>query len=89
MTVSHDSVNIGDRIHSVRLDEICNVVYKDDRSIVIEPLKAKTDPRVQSYHILHSQGCYYGIQSWREFVDAERMMDDLNKIKSNTSRRRI
>ena len=79
MTLKHDDINIGDRVHCVPLNEPCKVVYKDDRSIVVEPFTAAKDPRVRSTHLIATQGCYYGLLSWGEFVASERMLDQLNQ----------
>jgi hypothetical protein len=79
MTLKHDDISIGDRVHCVPLNEPCTITYKDERSIVVQPLIAKSDPRVRSTHLLHCQGIYYGLLCWGDFVKSERLIDKLNQ----------
>jgi hypothetical protein len=72
MTLEHQNINVGDRIYSTQLDEICVVKYKDSASLMVQPILANRLPvRVKS-----KDGKYEGLKSWYDFVRAERNFEN-------------
>lgn len=77
MALSHDEIQIGDRVYSPHHSRMFTVLKKDSQNLLLSPEGNSRDPQRLVSAV---GGLHWGLQSYSEFKRISKQIDQLNAL---------
>jgi hypothetical protein len=76
--ISHDGLQVGDKVYSPYHQKVFSVLYKDESHLLLSKIDGHPqDPR----HIVTAlQGYHWGLQAYDDYKEISRLTDQLNSL---------